>query len=309
MTSVVIWLNRESGDSESLWAVADSRITHQTDNGGIKRSLEIFPKIYELELKVRVDPRKFSREKVHSLGMAIAGNVLLSMAVKNTVEYLFGYLTLLNSQDMTQYTFENLRRKLPPIEHVVYLVNDIAKQVMYSHVKNTSNRKEKFEICIFGYCPIKQSYEAYKIVCQTFNNSKYQEVEGSLECFENSIDKKIFNIASDDLQFMLLGDKTPEIQILIEDEIEQCKLENRDFYRAPMRVMQKIVDEEEYMATIGSYAQHAIADTHFVRVGGGVTPKTGISFFGYRLGNLDQYGQAVTPLMGECFISPPAICF
>ena len=76
-----------------------------------------------------------------------------------------------------------------------------------------------------------------------------------------------------------------------------------------MRIMQKIVDEEEYMSTIGSYAQHAIADQNFVRVGGGVTPTTGLSFFGYRLGEIDENGNATTPLMGQCFIAPFAMCF
>jgi hypothetical protein len=144
MTSVAVWLNKEENSSD-VWATADSRITHQNSDGGIVRSLEIFPKIYELELKVTLDPMRIKYERAHSLGMAIAGNVLLSMAVKNTAEYLFKHLSLIDSLT-TILEPTNLKQKLPPITHVVYLINNIAKQVMYSHVKNTGNRKEKFEI-------------------------------------------------------------------------------------------------------------------------------------------------------------------
>jgi len=307
MTSVVVWLNEEDSSS-NLWATADSRITHQNAQGGIARSLEIFPKIYELELKIALDPIRIQSKTAHSLGMAIAGNVLLSMAVKNTAEYLFKNLSLVDSSTPIVESI-NLKQKLPPIRHVIYLINNIAQQVMYSHVKNTGNRKEKFEVCIFGYCPIEQNYQAHNIICQTLPNDLYNEKEEEFECFDNFIEEKIFDLDSAELQYILLGDKKDNIVKLIEEEVEAKKISNQSIYRVPMRIMQKIVDEEEYMSTIGSYAQHAIADQNFVRVGGGVTPTTGLSFFGYRLGEIDENGNATTPLMGQCFIAPFAMCF
>ncbi|RFS36088.1 MULTISPECIES: hypothetical protein [Acinetobacter] len=307
MTSVAVWLNKEENSSD-VWATADSRITHQNSDGGIVRSLEIFPKIYELELKVTLDPMRIKYERAHSLGMAIAGNVLLSMAVKNTAEYLFKHLSLIDSLT-TILEPTNLKQKLPPITHVVYLINNIAKQVMYSHVKNTGNRKEKFEICIFGFCPIEETYQAHNIVCQTLSDTEYNALSEDFECFDNFIERTIFDLDSEELQYILLGDRKDNINQLIQHEIQIQRSENQSIYRTPMRVMQKIVDGEEYFTTIGSYAQHAIANKYFVRVGGGVTPETGISYFGYRLGGVDHQGNYTMPLMGECIITPPAMCF
>ncbi|MEN8411545.1 hypothetical protein ABFP33_16430 [Acinetobacter bereziniae] len=319
MTSVVIWLNRENGDSSSLWAVADSRITHQTENG-VKRSLEIFPKLYELEMKVSTHVLRMNYSKIHSYGLAIAGNVTLCMAVKNVVDFLFGHLSSMNEHsdnspktffkqftEVNQFSL-NLRAKLPVMEHVVNIVQNVANQVMYSHVQNTCNRREKFEIAIFGYCVKDSKYKAFNIVSETLGDTDFKNQQDNANCFNCYIERIEFDETSDDIQFLLLGDKKEQISNLINEKIaESNKIHKLKYWRAPAEIIRSIVDEENYMSTIGSYAQTLTVNDKFCRIGGGMTKNTGLQYFGYQLGRYDEQGKYQSPMIGDYYFTPTGL--
>lgn len=316
MTSVVIWLNRENDGNGHIWAVADSRITHQTENA-VKRSLEIFPKLYELELKVSTHVLRINYSKIHSYGLAIAGNVTLCMAVKNVVDFLFGHLSITHEHEDSspdslskQFTEVNelneiLRSRLPVMEHVVNIVQNVASQVMYSHVQNTCNRREKFEIAVFGYCIKDRKYKAFNIVSETLNDLDFKSKKDDFNCFNSYVERVEFDEASDDIQFLLLGDKKERISDLIHEKIaESDKAHKLKYWRVPAEIIRSIVDEENYMSTIGSYAQIVTVDKQFCRVGGGTTKRTGLQYFGYQLGGYDAQGNYLTPSIGDYYFTP-----
>lgn len=320
MTSVVIWLNREgNGDSGSLWAVADSRITHQTENV-VKRSLEIFPKLYELEIKVSTHVSRINYSKIHSYGLAIAGNVTLCMAVKNVVDFLFGHLSITHQyEDNSPATIikqfidvnqlnESLRERLPVMEHVVGIVQNVASQVMHSHVQNTCNRREKFEIAIFGYCIKDRKYKAFNVICETLSDGDFINKKDSFNCFNTYIEHIVFDEASDDIQFLLLGDKKEQISNLINEKIaESDKTHKLKYWRIPAEIIRSIVDEENYMSTIGSYAQTITVSDKFCRVGGGMTKNTGLQYFGYHLSWYDEEGSYRSPMIGDYYFTPTGL--
>jgi len=99
MTTVAIWLNKESANNPSLWAIADTRISSRTETGNSIRSLDIFPKIFEMPIKVSVDATQYRFAQVHSVGLAFAGSTLLASAAKDILSYLFGRLSLSQSYD------------------------------------------------------------------------------------------------------------------------------------------------------------------------------------------------------------------
>ncbi|GAM32119.1 hypothetical protein P23_2640 [Acinetobacter calcoaceticus] len=316
MTSVVIWLNRGNDGNSQISAVADSRITHQTDNG-VKRSLEIFPKLYELELKVSTHVLRINYSKIHSYGLAVAGNVTLCMAVKNVVDFLFGHLSITHDHEDSlpdnvskQFTEVNvlneiLRSRLPVMEHVVNIVKNVANQVMYSHVQNTCNRREKFEIAVFGYCIRDRKYKAFNIVSETLSDVDFKSKKDDFNCFNSYVERLEFEEASDDIQFLLLGDKKEQISKLINEKIaESDKTHKLKYWRIPAEIIRSIVDEENYMSTIGSYAQTITVNDKFCRVGGGATKNTGLQYFGYRLGWYDEQGNYRSPMIGDYYFTP-----
>ena len=314
MTSVVIWLNRENDGY--IWAVADSRITHQTEHA-VKRSLEIFPKLYELELKVSTHVFRMNYSKIHSYGLAIAGNVTLCMAVKNVVDFLFGQLSITHEHEnqsqetiMKQFTEVNqlnndLRARLPVMEHVVHIVQNVARQVMHSHVQNTCNRPEKFEIAIFGYCIKDRKYKAFNIVSETLNDADFQSKKDNFNCFNSYVERLEFDDVSDNIQFLLLGDKKEQISHLIKETMAESDKTNKlKYWRIPAEIIRSIVDEENYISTIGSYAQTITVHDQFCRVGGGLTKKTGLQYFGYQLGWYDAQGNYQSPMIGDYYFTP-----
>ena len=319
MTSVVIWLNKENDGNANIWGVADSRITHKTQSG-INRSLEIFPKLYELELKVSTHVLRLNYSKIHSYGMAIAGNVTLCMAVKNVVDFLFGHLSISHEYEETssdklleQFTAvnqfsENLRSRLPMMEHVVNVIHNVAHQVMYSHVQNTCNRPEKFEIAIYGYCIKENKYKAFNVILETLNDEEFKIRKDISNCFNSRIEKLVFDESSEDIQYLLLGDRKEQISELIKEKVEISDKSNRlQYWRIPNEVIRSIVDEENYMPTIGSHAQTIRVDKQFCRVGGGMTSKTGLQYFGYRLGWMAEDGNYMTPTIGDYYFTPSGL--
>lgn len=319
MTSVVIWLNKENESGANIWGVADSRITHQTQSG-IKRSLEIFPKLYELELKISTHVLRLNYSKIHSYGMAIAGNVTLCMAVKNVVDFLFGHLSITHEYEekspaklLEQFTTlnqfdDNLRSRLPTMEHVINVIQNVANQVMYSHVQNTCNRPEKFEIAIYGYCIKENRFKAFNVILETLNDTDFQNQKETFNCFNSRIEKIVFDENSDDIQYLLLGDKKEQISELINEKMNnEDRSNNLKYWRIPNEVIRSIVDEENYMATIGSYAQTITVDKQFCRVGGGMTLKTSLQYFGYRLGWMAGDGNYMAPTIGDYYFTPSGL--
>lgn len=319
VTSVVIWLNKENGNDGNIWGVADSRISYKTENG-IKRSLEIFPKLYELELRVSTHVLRLNYSKIHSYGMGIAGNVTLCMAVKNVVDFLFAHLSITHEHEdkspdklLEQFTTvnqfnENLRSRLPTMEHVINVIQNVAKQVMYSHVQNTCNRPEKFEIAIFGYCIKEEKFKAFNVIHETLSDLEFQAKKDQMDCFNSRIERIVFDENSDDIQYLLLGDKKEQISELINEKMSNLDNSNKlKYWRIPNEVIRSIVDEENYMATIGSYAQTITVDKQFCRVGGAATMKTGLQYFGYRLGWMNEEGNYIMPVIGDYYFTPSGL--
>jgi hypothetical protein len=297
MTSVVIWLNKER-DQKVLWGLADTRITNSSSQGSASRILDTYPKIFELPIKVCADLAHVRYSRIHSYGIAFAGSTLLASAIKEIVTFLCSNLSLntpLNFEEpinlVKALTFsiketnefnEYLRNQLPALSEFVETIKNVLNQVVESSIKNQPYSDFKdLEFCIFGYCLQLKRFCAYTLTCIMFEDK--DEENKPFKNYSIDITSKIFDENSENLDFILLGDKKELISRLIEkkkQELESSRV--YQYWRSPCYVMEDIIDED-YLLTIGSSAHLLRVDDRNALSVGISTKNTQMNYYGFKL--------------------------
>ncbi|MCH2054728.1 hypothetical protein [Acinetobacter pittii] len=297
MTSVVIWLNKER-DQKVLWGVADTRITNSSSDGSASRILDTYPKIFELPIKVSADLARVRYSRIHSYGIAFAGSTLLASATKEIVTFLCSNLSLntpLNFDEpinlLKALTFsiqetnefnESLRNQLPALSEFVETIKNVLNQVVESYIKNQPYSDFKnLEFCIFGYCLQLKKFCAYTLTCIMFEDK--DEEDKPFKNYSINITSKIFDENSENLEFILLGDRKELISSLIEEkkqELESSRV--YQYWRTPCYVMEDIIDED-YLLTIGSSAQLLKVNDRDALSVGISTKNTQMNYYGFKL--------------------------
>lgn len=294
MTAVIIWLNRENKDNSCIWGLADTRISSENLNGN-KRLLDIYPKIFELPIKICVDQTQLRFSKIHSFGIAFAGNTLIGSATKEILSYLFSSLSthhpidlgipvdfskalLYSIQHVHEYN-DTFREQLPSLLEISYTVKNIIKQLIDSSIQNQpySDDKVGLEFCIFGYCLDKKEFCAYKITAKKLlnpNHEYYTHIQS---------EEKIFDSNSNELEFILLGDKKEQITNLIEEKKAELHNhpKNYPYWRSPCYVMSNII-EEDSINSIGGNAQLLTVSERYTQ-NTGIDNKNSVSYYGFKL--------------------------
>ncbi|HFG7008483.1 hypothetical protein OHV35_02135 [Acinetobacter baumannii] len=297
MTSVVIWLNKES-ENPVLWGLADTRITSLRIGGGVSRILDTYPKIYELPIKVSADLAHFRYSRIHSYGIAFAGSTLLASATKEIVTFLCSNLSLstpldfeipINFKKAINYSIketneynEELRNQLPALSEFVETIRNVLNQVIESYIKNQPNSDfNGLEFCVFGYCLQLKKFCAYNLRCIMFEDTDAED--NPFTNYSINIDNKIFDENSENLEFILLGDRKEQIHSLIEEKKQELeKSRGYQYWRSPCYVMDDILDGD-YLLTIGSSAQLLRVDERNAQCVGISTTNTEMNYYGFKL--------------------------
>ncbi|MEO4182990.1 hypothetical protein [Acinetobacter pittii] len=310
MTSVVIWLNKEN-DQKVLWGLADTRITNSSSDGSANRILDTYPKIFELPIKVSADVARLRYSRVHSYGIAFAGSTLLASATKEIVTFLCSNLSLnnylnfeepINAEKALMYSLQHaneynsfLRDKLPALSEFVETTKNVLDQVMGSYIKNQPNAQlNGLEFCLFGYCLQLKKFCAYTLTCRMFVDRD----ENNNQPFNNysiNTDTKVFDENSDQLDFILLGDKKEQIRDFIEEKKQELeKSRGYQYWRSPCYVIDDIL-EGDYLRTIGSSAQLLKVNEQDAQCVGISTKNTEMNYYGF---NLLKFRDEVNTMQG-----------
>jgi hypothetical protein len=145
MTIVAIWL-----EQDALWSVADTRFSHQTDDGVI-RSTDSGAKLFTLPV-VCWKPQEnghFAPFAWLSLGYAFAGHVTA------------GTQTYLTASAMLQSLKAIKPNALPSIEDIARMVAEIARKYSMDIMQSTQCTEGGFDFCVFGFDVVRNSYRAY----------------------------------------------------------------------------------------------------------------------------------------------------
>ncbi|TLS80661.1 hypothetical protein [Photobacterium damselae] len=231
MTSIVIWKNDE--ESGALWACSDSRITQSNS-----KMMDSCSKIFTIPVicHIKNDVHRLNPIYITSIGFAFAGGTLINQNVKDFLSVALS--SLLSVTDVTDK--QSLFNNLPSIHDIASKSVAIAKSLMLE-VGQSFPRNTLFEYSIFGYCHKKGDYVAYH-VC-------HKDGRGNVEIEESNIY---------DGNQLIMGDKTRDVLNYIEIFRESSIPNSLAWWRAPLKALKKIVENDE-VETIGGWLQIALA--------------------------------------------------
>ncbi|ELY1990385.1 hypothetical protein SL034_005535 [Vibrio harveyi] len=239
MTSIICWKNEE--ESESLWAVSDSRVT-----GNNGRMTDNCPKLFKMEVKARSAEHlpHHEPELLFTFGFGFAGSTLVGMNVK---EMLSQYLSSLTSLP----THNGQAPRKPSLQDVANVAKSIAeKYISFLAVCYQDNLG--FEFTVFGFCHQSNQYKVFHA---------RNEISRPLELQLNAV-------GVSNGQFLIIGDRKGEITDMISEFRETVAERTLNWWRAPFVCLASIVRDDS-METIGGYLQFVIssrlgANTYFI---------------------------------------------
>jgi hypothetical protein len=200
MTLVVVWYREEF---DNVWAVADTRISRVSDTASDKSSIGVLtdsgPKIFPISVTCRHGKSKIRIAHQHTFGFAFAGFVLAAMSTHAFASACTDNL----------FTFEAKRRP-PSLEAIAevyrragdYYIKDICSRAP----SNFDHALFFFQALIFGFCPVRHSYELYQLqpVFEA-NNFVLRKIKMELA------PKKYFPIGSGTESFVTLSEELQQI--------------------------------------------------------------------------------------------------
>jgi len=152
MTVVAIWLEPQE---QTLWVVADTRISNPGQSGGTVVATDSGAKLFALPIHCYAAVTgSFAKKTLYqsSVGYAFAGDVLPATMTFATVSTFFQNLVTVGSYDPP--------RLRDIVEMVGHLAEGFSKEALFS-----SNLKYgKFSAAVFGWCPVLNQFAIYQLV-------------------------------------------------------------------------------------------------------------------------------------------------
>lgn len=238
MTSIICWRNQE--ESDSVWAVSDSRVTGR--NG---RMTDNCPKLFDIEVKayLKDDFHKTNPKILFSFGFGFAGSTLVGTNVKEMLSTFVSSLSELEFYD-SPIPFKD---KIPSLYDLAKLTKSIVeKYISFLAVCYTDNIGCEFTI--FGYCPKNRQYRVFKLY-----NSPDSPLNVEIEEADVSNGK-----------YLILGDKKDEISRLIIENQERFVENSLNWWRSPFIALASIIRGDK-IYSIGGYLQFCVATPSRVR--------------------------------------------
>lgn len=148
MTICAIWYSQRS---DSVWCVADTRISADFGEGGVTIRTDCGPKIFPLPIVTR--PQGRASYFGTRLGFAYSGSSLPAMMTYSTLSAMTSYLTGKTSEIANP----------PRIESIVSASEVIAKRFCTEYLASSNGKSGEFAFCIFGWCPYEERYKALQV--------------------------------------------------------------------------------------------------------------------------------------------------
>ena len=156
MTICAIWYSQRS---DIVWSVADTRISADLGQGGVTIRTDCGPKIFPLPIVAR--PKGRTPNFTTRLGFAYSGSSLAAMMTYSTLSAMTNYLTGETSELANP----------PRMECIVSASEVIAKKFCANYLSSSNGEVGDFVFCIFGWCPYKLKYRAFKVSAGLFDGS------------------------------------------------------------------------------------------------------------------------------------------
>lgn len=322
MTSVICWKNENS-----LWIVSDSRINQSASS--VLNNLS--PKIFTLPVKVgfNEDPWLAPIE-ISTVGFSFSGNTLIANITKDLLQLLLSNLKLMNhdtnnfstksileeqlSKKIDQTKKSNISKEIfhiatskliennysyldekPSLEEIANLAKDILTQTIISYYNpfNMSGSEPSVEILIFGYCEKNLRNESFKLRYTPEMTSPEE-----IKCIQHSFDSE---------EYCILGDRIEYVREKIQTKRVQTK--NRLVSdRAPLYVLNEIIDSEQKSGSIGGHLQLAVCGENGVHIKGFTDDQLNFSFCGVNP-YFREDGTTILRALGKFVILPPVMVY
>ena len=231
MTTITVWKNREN-DIESIWAVADSRITG-LNNHKLADSVD---KIHKIPLCIHEPGKVYPNNifeggfilnpEVHSIGATFAGSTFIA---QNSIFKIKTLVSMLQPKGGSEFYISSL----PSMERISELLKTVGQEYLsslcdYAFKTKLDKKSVITEICIFGYCGKSNKLECYSI------NNRFSIKEFEIE-----------KINLDTLSHYTFGDKCEEISQRISVEYKKHKKNSIEWHRSPYLAVKEVILSED----------------------------------------------------------------
>ena len=250
MTHVACWVNGETQPAQ-VWAVSDSRVVV-----GSSVLSDSVAKLFSLPLLCRrpgasgfFDSLYFS----HSVGLAVAGNAILSL---NLYASLVPILSNLIGTPMNNGTISDA---IPSLEDIAGLVGRLERELCLQ-IGATMGSRALGEALIFGHCFRTNTNRVFRL-SPVENREKVPSLEIICEEQDLSAPERV----------VLLGVRQTEIAQRITDMRSSFPHRDIRWWRAPEFVLKRMLDDRSY-DSIGGAIQRARAGAYGVNIFANVRP-------------------------------------
>lgn len=246
MTAIACWINRE--ESESVWAVSDSRITQPTSPQQLSPLTDHCPKLFAIPVSVirSTDVCRILPQKILEFGFGFSGSTVIGINVKEMLALSLSQLNEIGNshpgQPLPSETF-------PSLYEIAILAKKIAEQYMYD-LGQYFPRSVRIEMIIYGFCKRTQVHKIIKL-----NNSCATPAILNIEDCEDL----------DSGRPILLGDRREELYELIETTKQSFTFDTINWWRSPFIALNNWINQNA-VDTIGGHIQLSHADNIGTRI-------------------------------------------
>lgn len=241
MSAIACWIERVEVVPkfmvETIWAVADSRISEAHKDAGGKVTYSTLhdhaPKIFSIPITIRGPNEHGAFEKSlyqNSVGFAYSGSSLIGCGVSQAVTPL---LTSLIAIDPKQ--------QRPRLIDIAVLVGHVFYEYMKALGFSVGERANA-EFAVMGLCPATMRMQLFCL---------RPEIDTSMKIAVSLMD------TSPDDAYLLLGHRKEDIEKLIDEERSKHPQRSVPWWRAPRTVIERCIADPSY-PTIGGTIQLAV---------------------------------------------------
>jgi hypothetical protein len=270
MTAILSWFNKEKGTEPYFMTIGDTKIS----NGETTLLLQ-GAKILELPILVR-DMSSPSSELyfMSTISYSYAGSTLVGLNIYCVLQTIFSNIGGLKSNET--------------LPDYISLSEKAASILRYF----TVDRTKVVEIILSGFCP-KSKVPFITVISPTLLNGRF---DYEITYKTNFLDK---------VDVVIIGDKKDDIlQMLKSDLLKQTPDESSEYWRTPVRVLNKIIEEMMFNTIGGGIQMTAVTMYHFktysIVYGNKGEPAT----LKYR--NMDIFDD-IGLQIGECYVTIPGM--
>jgi hypothetical protein len=270
MTAILSWFNKEKGTEPYFMTIGDTKISNSETTLLLQGA-----KILELPIKVR-DMSSSSSQLyfISTISYSYAGSSLVGLNIYCILQTIFSNIGGLQSKE-TLPDYISLSEKAKSI--LKYFTIDSTKVV---------------EIILSGFCP-KSKVPFITIITPTLADGLF---DYEITYKTNFLDK---------VDVVIIGDKKEDIHKMLQSDLsEQTPDDSSEYWRTPVRVLNKIIEEKMFNTIGGGIQMIAVTKYHFKTYSIVYGNAGEVATLRYR--NMDIF-EDIGLQIGECYVTIPGM--